>query len=85
MPQKIEMSPEEAKAFRASLVKPRKKQLSEKEKREAFRIFWAQCRRKYGKKKDLEEIVWLHLKSSNLDQPDQFEHGLVHFGLKKRK
>ena len=78
-----DMSLEEAKAYRASLYKPAKKKLSEQEKREAFRIYWATEKAKYGKKKDLEGILWLHLKSSKLDEPEQFEKGLAHFGLKK--
>lgn len=80
-----EMTAEEAKAFRASLAKPEARQLTEKEKREQFRVFWAKSKRKYGKDKDLEEIIWLHLKSSKMDEPEKFEDGLKHFGLKKIK
>lgn len=80
-----EMTAEEAKAFRASLAKPEVRQLTENEKREQFRVFWAKCKRKYGKTKNIEEIIWLHLKSSKMDEPEQFEAGLVHFGLKKIK
>lgn len=76
---------EKAKAFRASLYKPEVHALTEKEKREQFRLFWAKCKRKYGKTKNIEEIIWLHLKSSNMAEPEQFEAGLIHFGLKKIK
>jgi hypothetical protein len=78
-----DMTAEESRAYRASLYKPVKKILSSQEKREAFRLFWALQKAKYGKKKDLESILWLHLKSSKLDEPEQFEDGLRHFGLKK--
>ena len=81
--EKSEMSLEEAKAYRASRYSPIAKTWSAEEKREAFRIFWAQEKYKYGKSKDLEDIVWLHLKSSKLDEPEKFEEGLKHFGLKK--
>lgn len=81
--EKTEMSAEESRAYRASLYAPTAKVWSDEEKREAFRVYWAQEKYKYGKSKDLEEIVWLHLKSSKLDQPEKFEAGLVHFGLKK--
>lgn len=81
----LEMSAEEAKTFRASLVKPQPKIWSESEKREEFRKYWAQAKRQYGKAKDLEGILWLHLKSSGNDVPEKFEMGLVHFGLKKVK
>ena len=79
------MSLEEAKAYRASLAKPQAKVWSESEKREEFRKYWAQAKRQYGKAKDLEEILWLHLKSSDNDVPEKFEAGLSHFGLKKVK
>ena len=85
MENKEEMTADEARAFRASLHKPEVLVLTEREKREQFRIFWAQSKRKYGKAKDLEEILWLHLKSSKMDEPEKFEDGLKHFGLKKIK
>lgn len=80
-----EMSLEEAKAYRASLYKPKKAVLSDHEKREQFRLFWAREKRKYDKSKDLEPIVWVHLKACKLDDPEKFEEGLKHFGLKKVK
>lgn len=78
-----EMSMEEAKAYRASLYKPAVRSLTEQEKREEFRLFWAMEKYKYGKSKDLEQILWLHLKASKLDNPENFQEGLSHFGLKK--
>lgn len=78
-----EMSLEEAKAYRASLHKPEIQKLTEEEKRDLFRIFWAQEKYKYGKAKDLEQILWVHLKASKLNEPEQFDAGLAHFGLKK--
>lgn len=83
--EKQDMSAEEAKAFRASLYKPEVRALTEKERREQFRVFWAQTKKQYGKSKELEEILWLHLKSKKMDQPEKFEAGLKHFGLKKIK
>lgn len=78
-----EMTLEESKAYRASLYKPVVKKLSEAEKREKFRLFWAQSRKKYGKPRELESILWIHLKVTKQDEPEQFEAGLQHFGLKK--
>ena len=83
--QEKEMTTEEANTFRASLYKPIERKLSEKEKREQFRVFWTGARKRYGKPKELEEIIWMHLKSSKLDDPAKFEEGLKHFGLKKIK
>ena len=80
-----EMSVEEAKAFRASLAQPEVRKLTEREKREKFRVFWASVRKRYGKSKEDEEVIWVHLKSSKMDEPEQFEEGLKHFGLKKIK
>lgn len=78
-----EMTVAEARAHRASLHKPQAVELSDEQSREEFRKFWATEKAKYGKSKDLEEIVWLHLKAVKKASPEQFEEGLVHFGLKK--
>lgn len=78
-----EMTVDEARAFRASLAKPAIKKLSDEEKKEEFRLFWAREKYKYGKSKDLEQILWLHLKATKMDEPEKFEQGLKHFGLKK--
>jgi hypothetical protein len=51
--------------------------------REAFSAFWAVAKKDYKKTKDLEEILWAHLKASGFDKPELFEKGLEHFGLKK--
>lgn len=78
-----EMTLEEARAWRASLAKPEVKVLNDAEKREEFRKFWAEQKYKYGKAKDLEPILWAHLKATKHDEPAKFEDGLAHFGLKK--
>lgn len=80
-----EMTLEEAKAYRASLYKEIPKKLSDEEKKESFRIFWAQNRNSYGKSKDLENILWIHLKAIKMDEPENFVEGLKNFGLKKIK
>lgn len=84
-PQKsqIEMTLEQSKAYRASLHKPVPKPLTDEQKREAFRVFWASNKKKYGKSKTLEKALWLHLKSIGMDSPEQFHDGLFNFGLKK--
>lgn len=82
-PKAQEMTLEEARAYRASLYKPVEQPLTEKEKREAFRLFWAKEKYKYGKSKDMEEILWMHLKASKMEDPEKFDSGLKHFGLKK--
>lgn len=51
--------------------------------RDAFSEFWARVRKQYNRPKELEHVVWAHLKSSGHDQPHLFEAGLTHFGLKK--
>lgn len=75
---------EEAKKQRAALHKERAaKKLTDSQKREAFRLYWAQEKYQFGKAKDLEDILWLHLKAVKMDEPDKFEAGIAHFGLKK--
>jgi hypothetical protein len=81
--QKQEMTLEEARAFRAALVSTALKPLSQKQKREAFKIYWTQNKKKYGLTAKLEEILWLHLVATKNDSPDKFDAGLAHFGIKK--
>lgn len=82
--QKEEMTLEEAKAFRASLYKEAdKKPLSQKQKRDAFKIYWVQNKKKYGMTNKLEQVLWLHLVSTNNDSPENFDKGLANFGIKK--
>lgn len=79
-----DMTIAEARAYRASrYTAPAAAPMSEQEKREAFRLYWAQEKQKYGQPKNLEEVLWLHLQSTKLDEPSKFEAGLSHFGLKK--
>ena len=80
-----DMSLEEAKAYRASLYREPVKTVTQEEKRELFRLFWAQEKKSYGKKKDLESILWMHLMESGFAEPEKFKDGLSHFGLKKIK
>jgi len=80
-----DMTLEEAKAYRASLYKPTEKILSEKQKRNEFKLFWAKEKKKYKNGRALEEVIWLHLKNTKQDEPASFEKGLAHFGLKKIK
>lgn len=82
-PESGEMTLEQARAYRASLYRPTPVVLSDEDKREHFRIFWASAKSKYGRPKELESAIWLHLKSAKMDSPEQFEAGLAHFGLKK--
>lgn len=78
-----EMSIEEARAIRAAKHNALPKKSSEQEKRETFRLFWAQEKYRYGKDKGLEPILWLHLKAIKMDKPEDFKRGLEHFGLKE--
>jgi hypothetical protein len=81
--QSQEMTMEEARAYRASLYKAEEVELTDAQKRDEFRKFWAQQKYKYGKSKDLEPILWAHLKATKQDDPAKFEDGVAHFGLKK--
>ena len=78
-----EMTAEQARAFRASLYKPEKRVLTQEQKREEFRRFWAREKKNYGKSKNLEQILWVHLLAMKMDDPEKFEDGVKHFGLQK--
>lgn len=79
-----ELTVEEARKLRAANHAPAEKPLSNDEKREAFRVFWAQAKSTYRQAKELEQVLWLHLKAINKDHPKDFEAGLENFGLKKK-
>lgn len=51
--------------------------------KEQFRAFWAMNRKAYKKPKELEDVIWAHLKAAGFDKPELFEQGIQHFGLKK--
>jgi hypothetical protein len=79
-----EMSLEEARKWRASLAKAAAPAiLKEEQVREAWRLYWAQEKSKWANSKDLEHIIWLHLKAVAMAVPSRFEEGIKHFGLKK--
>jgi hypothetical protein len=78
-----EMTLEEAKAFRASLAKPANKPMNPKQKRDAFKVYWTQNKKKYGMTSKLEHVLWLHLVATKNDEPANFEAGLKNFGIKK--
>lgn len=80
-----EMSLEEAKAFRASLATTATKPMNAKQKRDAFKVFWTQNKKKYGMTGKLEHVLWLHLVATKNDSPESFENGLKNFGIKKVK
>lgn len=49
----------------------------------AFSDFWAQHQSKFKKGRDLEEILWAHLKAIKHDVPELFVAGCRHFGIFK--
>jgi hypothetical protein len=71
-----------ARQMRLAMAKP-KSPKNDEDNREKFADFWARQKRVYGKEKDLEEVLWLHLKAINHDEPSLFEKGIENFGLKK--
>jgi hypothetical protein len=80
----MDMTLEEARAFRASLIKEAlPKSLSQKQKREAFKVYWTQNKKRYGMTGKLEHVLWLHLVATKNDEPANFEAGLKNFGIKK--
>ena len=58
--------------------------LTEQEKKEAFRAYWAISRKLYNKEKDVEDILWAHLKAIDCDSEELFDEGVADFGLKKK-
>jgi hypothetical protein len=82
---KQDMSLEEARAYRLANYKPQKALLTSQQKRAQFKVFWTQSRKKYGRPRTLEDVLWIHLKAIGCDEPEKFEEGIAHFGLKKQE
>jgi hypothetical protein len=57
---------------------------NESQQREEFRVFWARAKKEYGRGKEIEDILWTHLKAIQMTAAHQFEAGLAHFGLRKK-
>ena len=84
--QEKEMTLEESKSWRASKYVAPTIILTEEQKREEFRIFWAANKAKFGEtKSNIEKALWIHLKSIGMDTPEQFLLGMTNFGLKQVK
>lgn len=96
MPRKKKENTEEKKELSqeeriAQAKEKRKKAWEEKQKqdgseerirREEFRRFFVRIKGKLKIGKEMEEILWLHLKASGFDTKDKFEKGIKHFGYK---
>lgn len=72
---------EAARQMRLAMAKPKAEKAEDN--RQKFSEFWAREKRVYGKEKDLEQVLWLHLKAINHDKPSLFQKGIANFGLKK--
>ena len=81
----VQMTLDQSKAYRAALHKPVAKVLTDAQKREAFRVWWTGHKNKYGKSGKLELALWMHLKATGMDKPEDFEAGIFNFGIKKVK
>jgi len=51
--------------------------------RDRFGVFWAEAKGRYGRRGDLEEVLWKHLVAAGFARDDRFEEGLRHFGLRQ--
>ena len=54
--------------------------LREKEIREEFRKYFVKLNRKLNIGKDMEQILWLHLKATVNNSPEMFDKGIKNFG-----
>jgi hypothetical protein len=59
---------------------PLKMRMKKNNEREEFRQFFIKIKNKLQLKNSMEEILWLHLKSSGFDKSEKFEDGIRHFG-----
>jgi len=70
-------------ARQVSPVAKKRDAYEESKAKEAFGTWWTAARKSYDRPKDLEDVLWAHLRSTGHDKPELFEKGVEHFGLKK--
>lgn len=58
-------------------------EIDESKARLMFGDFWASERKSFGQPRELEDVLWAHLKAIKCDRPEKFEEGVAHFGLKR--
>lgn len=58
--------------------------MTEQEKKETFKAYWARSRKMFDKEKEIEEVLWAHLKAIGCDSEELFDEGIANFGLKKK-
>ena len=71
-----------ARARRLEMAGKTNKDVEEKSSRAEFKKYFIQIKQKLGLASSLEEVMWLHFKSSGFDIKDKFNKGLEHFGYK---
>jgi hypothetical protein len=50
--------------------------------REEFRKYFVGLKRKLNLAPELENVLWLHLKTMGMDKKEKFNEGVEHFGYK---
>lgn len=78
---RIEAFREKLSESRQNFVAPQTEECSDV--KTAFSEFWVRSRKEYNRPRELEDVLWAHIKSAGFDSPELFEEGLAHFGLKK--
>lgn len=80
----IQEKMDNAKELKMALIKSRQKVNKKDEKtRVRFQEFWAKNKTKYSCPKDIESVLWAHLKAAGYDSPEKFEAGIENFGFEK--
>jgi len=77
---KSELSPRELRIKYAESLKKENSPLKEEDVRKAFKVYFIQLSRKLKLSSDLENILWLHIKSAGFATPSLFDKGVRHFG-----
>jgi hypothetical protein len=50
--------------------------------REEFRKYFVELKRKLKLAPEIENVLWIHLKTVNMATKDKFNEGVAHFGYK---
>ena len=78
----LDLSPQELRKANYDAMKKTSKVQREQDIREDFKRYFVKLKRKLNLDAQLEDIIWLHLKSTGCANKDKFDEGVKHFGYK---
>jgi len=74
------LSPRELRLNIAAERNTKEKSQKESDVRKEFHKYFSKLKKKINLDSSLEDVLWLHLKSTGNNKPESFDKGVQHFG-----